>query len=213
MYCPTCSRFINLDFVDSSESTELPCTCGALLCTSCKAAAHNGLSCRENQAATAGSDDLLLEVARTAGWKQCPACAIMIELEHGCNHMSCANCNHEFCFRCLRPWQGKVCSSGRCEVLNEDMLLTAGEARVQAHEAAQRLEMPAPARRDRLVREMNALRANEGCQHNWVRRNHRGECERCGFFLWVYGMVCGAECSSTVCYTCAHHRIPPVGWR
>lgn len=213
MYCPTCNRFINLELVDSSESTELPCSCGTVLCTACKTSSHNGFSCGENEAATAGADELLLELARSAGWKQCPSCNMMIELEHGCNHMTCSSCNHEFCFRCLRSWEGRVCSSGQCEVWDEDMLLAAGEARVQAQEAHQRQVIPAPARRVQLEREMNALRANEDCEHNWTRRNLRGECERCGYDLWAYGMVCRADCQSTVCYTCAHHRIPQRGWR
>jgi hypothetical protein len=47
MYCPSCAKFINLDLVDSSQSTELPCDYGTFLCTTCKTAAHDGL-CEAN---------------------------------------------------------------------------------------------------------------------------------------------------------------------
>jgi hypothetical protein len=161
MHCTTCSHFINLDLVDSSESTQLLCVCGTLLCTSCKTGYHSELSCIENKAATTGSDDLLFGISRTEGWKQCPGCEIMIELEHGCNHMTCANCIHEFCFKCLRPWQGDLCSSGRCEVWDEGRLIAAGEIRYQAHEAAQREVRAALDRRAQHRRAQRAIAAGE----------------------------------------------------
>jgi hypothetical protein len=176
MHCTTCSRFINLDLVDSSESTELLCSCGTLLCTSCKTGSHNELSCIENKAATTGSDDLLFEISRTEGWKQCPGCEIMIELEHGCNHMTCANCIHEFCFKCLRPWQGDLCSSGRCEVWDEDRLVAAGERRVQAHDAAQREARAALARRAQHVRAAGERRVQQA--HEITQREVTAELAR-----------------------------------
>jgi hypothetical protein len=112
MYCPTCSRFINLDLVDSSESTRLLCSCGTMLCTSCKTASHDELSCIENRANTTESDDLLFELSCTEGRKRCPGCKIKIFLlKDGWSHTNCANYNHEYCFSCLRPWQEAVSKS------------------------------------------------------------------------------------------------------
>ena len=64
MYCPTCSKFINLDYVDAKESTELVCICETVLCVSCKSASHPKFTCDENKAIIGGDETLLLEVAR-----------------------------------------------------------------------------------------------------------------------------------------------------
>lgn len=214
MYCPNCSKFINLDLVDSQESTDLLCVCNIALCISCKTTAHPRFTCAENRAIASGDDTLLLESARREGWKQCPRCNAMIELIHGCNHINCASCRHEFCFNCLSPWGGRQCSSGRCDVWDEDRLYAAGEARVQAEENAMQRHMPAAARQERVEQAMLALQENEGCDHEWVRRRgNLGNCERCGYDLPCYGMRCRSDCQSTVCYTCANFRIPRRGWR
>ncbi|KAL7546994.1 hypothetical protein ACHAWF_010310 [Thalassiosira exigua] len=214
MYCPNCNKFINLDLIDAQESTELLCVCSTALCISCKSTAHPRFSCAENRAISSGDDDLLLEMSQRAGWKQCPGCNTMIELAHGCNHMTCATCRYEFCYKCLSPWGGGQCSSGNCEVWDEDRLLAAGEARVEAEENARRRPMPAVVREERVQQAMRALRENEGCDHEWVRRNgYLGNCERCGYDLPCYGMICVSDCQSTVCYTCANFRIPRTGWR
>eukprot|EP00073_Rattus_norvegicus_P010904 NP_001178511.1 cullin-9 [Rattus norvegicus] len=37
--------------------------------------------------------------------KRCPSCQAPIEKNEGCLHMTCARCNHGFCWRCLRSWK------------------------------------------------------------------------------------------------------------
>ncbi|XP_045699196.1 cullin-9 [Phyllostomus hastatus] len=37
--------------------------------------------------------------------KRCPSCQTPIEKNEGCLHMTCAKCNHGFCWRCLKPWK------------------------------------------------------------------------------------------------------------
>ncbi|XP_075003566.1 cullin-9 isoform X10 [Calonectris borealis] len=37
--------------------------------------------------------------------KHCPSCQAQIEKNEGCLHMTCAKCNHGFCWRCLKPWR------------------------------------------------------------------------------------------------------------
>ena len=208
MYCPSCNMFINLDLVDAQESTDLLCMCGTSLCVSCKTVSHPRFTCAENRSIAEGDDTLLLEHARQEGWKQCPSCNVMIELTHGCNHITCCSCDHQFCFLCLSPWGGNQCSTRRCAVWDEDRLLTAGEARADA------AEVPPAARQQAVQHAMRALRANEGCRHNWTKRwGNLGECDRCGYSLHAYGMRCSSDCESTVCFTCARFRIPRRGWR
>lgn len=216
MYCPVCNAFINLDLVDTSEAVDMPCHgCGVSLCAECTTESHPELPCKLNQVMKAGGDKDLMEMAEEMGWKQCPNCKMMIELSTGCNHMTCESCKHGFCFKCLRPWDKKsgLCTSGNCEVWDEDRLLESGEARVVAEEHARGFVFQPEQRRARMNYHTSALQTNETCYHEWTRRDgYFGACERCGYDLWAYAMVCNSDCSSTVCYTCAHHRIPDYGW-
>ncbi|CAJ1966499.1 unnamed protein product [Cylindrotheca closterium] len=221
MYCPTCNSFLNLDLVDASQSVTVQCSCKTHLCVACKTTAHPGISCRQHQRQRLNdsSDDgraLFLALSRDKGWKQCPKCSEMIELRSGCNHMTCANCRHEFCYKCLEKWStgNGQCTSGRCELWDENRLLEAGEARVQQEEQARGEAIAGPARQERLRVAVAGLRQNEICAHNWVRSGgYKGLCPNCSFEMFAYGMRCSSDCGSTVCYTCAHHRIPQRGWR
>lgn len=217
MYCPSCSSFMNLDLIDSTQCLKVRCDCGTSVCTTCKTENHPGYTCRQNQAIQSGSDiSDIMELSREQGWKQCPKCSILIEFRSGCNHMTCANCSNQFCYRCLQAWdtKGSQCISGTCELWDVDRLIEAGEARVQQEEDARGIRLAEPVRRERLREAMVGLRANEVCDHNWVRsQGRKGDCPNCGYFMWAYGMRCRSDCGATVCYTCAHHRIPKHGWR
>ncbi|XP_028903286.1 cullin-9 [Ornithorhynchus anatinus] len=62
--------------------------------------------------------------------KRCPSCHAPIEKNEGCLHMTCAKCNHGFCWRCLKPWKpthkdyyncsAKVCKAARQEKRFQD---------------------------------------------------------------------------------------------
>ena len=223
MYCPTCSSFINLDFLaevellaenDQEDRGALLCDCGTFLCSTCGTASHPGLSCTVNKACQSGNDGTLLQLASEQGWKQCPRCAIMIEFTHGCNHMRCRSCHHDFCYLCLHPWDTArgLCSTGACDLWDDDRLEEAAENRVLAIERYQGAAFGQVDRQRYRDRAREALLENEACIHEWERQALQGVCERCGFDLYCYGMVCEGGCGSTVCYTCAFHRIPNRGW-
>ena len=36
--------------------------------------------------------------------RKCPQCQVIIEKNGGCNHISCRNCNHHFCWVCRAVW-------------------------------------------------------------------------------------------------------------
>lgn len=215
MHCPKCSAFINLDLIDTEEVTEILCDCNQELCTVCKSVAHPSLSCEQNMAKASKADEVTLALSRDMGWKQCPGCNFIIELHTGCNHITCINCKAEFCYQCRLPWDSRSgdCSSGRCSRWEEANLIEAGEARVQAQEQALGRAYEPEERANVRARVMRELNDNETCDHVWERQSMFGECERCGFSLYVYGMVCVGDCGSTVCYTCANFRIPRRGWR
>jgi hypothetical protein len=234
MYCPSCSKFIDLDRVDLTESITFYCYCGIELCSVCRTASHAEVTCQANLDVRNGSDKPVLDLGEANGWKQCPNCAALIELTYGCNHMKCSFCSYHFCYQCCNVWDLKVgrCSSGRCAVWEEDRLLEAGRARVEANQLripqraavgqnelfrgiaqAPLLPIPRIVPQHQIRAAMNAIRGNEQCEHVWVRRYMRGTCENCSFQLHSYGMVCQGQCQSTVCYVCANHRLPRRGWR
>ena len=41
-----------------------------------------------------------------ANTKSCPNCNTRIEKNQGCNHMTCRQCRHEFCWICMGKWCG-----------------------------------------------------------------------------------------------------------
>ena len=56
------------------------------------------------------ADATVLALAKRTGWARCPGCANMVELTHGCFHMTC-RCGTQFCYACSARW--RTCSCPR----------------------------------------------------------------------------------------------------
>jgi len=71
---------------------------------------HDDRTCTEFDNDAAQSDEVaLLQQLENGGIKRCPQCATGIEKNDGCDHMTCrkpVGCGHEFCWRCLAPYNG-----------------------------------------------------------------------------------------------------------
>ena len=80
-YCHdiSCQAFIRPDNISGEKAM---CTCGALTCVVCKAAAHEG-DCPEDPAYTS-----LMALATAEGYQTCRQCKRLVELSIGCNHMT-----------------------------------------------------------------------------------------------------------------------------
>ena len=108
-----------VDFSDDSSDDEgcpnaspsqkhLPCcrcSCGFSFCYTCGSEYHSPVSCsivRQWQLKCANEADNLNWILENA--KPCPSCSRPIEKNHGCMHMTCSVCKHEFCWLCGEPW-------------------------------------------------------------------------------------------------------------
>lgn len=94
-----------------ADGTIFNCTfCGGLFCIIHRSEWHTGETCQEYDDRISGRRTRREEVAtvqtieRTT--RQCPnsECRVRIEKDDGCDHMTCQQCKHQFCWLCLAPW-------------------------------------------------------------------------------------------------------------
>lgn len=83
-YCSdsTCSKYIPPKSTKASSRIVCKCKCGTKTCRRCKQKAHGTFS-----SCVRHFDKLLQEMASRKGWKQCPGCSNLVELNTGCDHM------------------------------------------------------------------------------------------------------------------------------
>uniref|UniRef100_A0A4W6ELG8 RBR-type E3 ubiquitin transferase n=1 Tax=Lates calcarifer TaxID=8187 RepID=A0A4W6ELG8_LATCA len=103
--CPQCSHFTSLKKHNphhSEHKYKIQCSnCQFVWCFKCHAPWHNGLKCRDYRK----GDKLLRTWASVIEHGQrnaqkCPQCRIHIQRTEGCDHMTCTQCNTNFCYRC-----------------------------------------------------------------------------------------------------------------
>lgn len=84
LYCaePTCSKFIP-PFAIRDEHGTCP-ECHQRTHVPCRSLAHPRVDCPMDEPLHA-----ILEMADAENWKRCFNCRTMVELHHGCNHMTC----------------------------------------------------------------------------------------------------------------------------
>ncbi|XP_028996406.1 probable E3 ubiquitin-protein ligase RNF217 [Betta splendens] len=103
--CPQCSEFTSLKKHNPNRSEhkyKIECRiCQFMWCFKCHAPWHEGLKCRDYRK----GDKLLRSWASVIEHGQrnaqkCPQCKIHIQRTEGCDHMTCMQCNTNFCYRC-----------------------------------------------------------------------------------------------------------------
>ena len=127
------------------EKDQLPlqaiCDAGHSVCLLCREEGHAPCTCDdwkkwtatiESEMEAAGvskkSGASLDKVADTlwlhANTKKCPKCSASIEKDEGCNHMTCSNCAHDFCWMCMKDWSLHSQASGgyfQCNRFKEEL--------------------------------------------------------------------------------------------
>jgi len=101
---PRCGNAITADML---HGTTVKCRCGFSFCFSCHNEAHVPASCDQVKLWLKKCND----DSETGHWfaantRDCPRCSVLIEKNAGCNHMTCRQCSHEFCWMCNKPWKG-----------------------------------------------------------------------------------------------------------
>ncbi|KAM7213810.1 hypothetical protein V8F06_010806 [Rhypophila decipiens] len=101
-YCYGCSAFIPVDLVQVTDDVATCPKCSRKTCRRCKAANHPG------ECPTDEGVQQVLELGQTEGWQRCSSCGLMVELQIGCNHMTCL-CGAHFCYLCGEKWKTCLC--------------------------------------------------------------------------------------------------------
>jgi ariadne-1 len=112
--CPACGVQVILE--ESYYSSTIKCPgCKRLYCGNCENFWHNGRECYEYDPNEGDNEDDELNVIwKSKHSKPCPSCRVDIEKFEGCNHMTCTQCEHTFCFLCLEEWDSDHYQVGEC---------------------------------------------------------------------------------------------------
>ncbi|KAK4101968.1 hypothetical protein N658DRAFT_495906 [Parathielavia hyrcaniae] len=197
-YChaPACSAFIPPRDIAAAAGGDVA-TCGRCwrtTCVTCKGPSHAGKDCPHDVASQE-----LLRVAAENGWQRCYSCRRLVELDHGCNHITC-RCGAQFCYVCGLIW--KTC---RCEQWNEARLLARVNDILGRDGNARRLNDAE--RANRLERERQNLVQNHECAHTaWRSRGGSHQCEECYDVLPRYIYEC-VQCRIMACRRCRFNRL------
>lgn len=109
--CPAanCSYVFKLD----GSRKDVRCICNFPFCTRCNSESHVPCTCqmlveweKKNKSESENTNWILVNT------QLCPKCKWPIEKNGGCNHMTCRQCGHEFCWICKGNWNGhNACNS------------------------------------------------------------------------------------------------------
>jgi len=124
-YCPnrSCSVFLFLDTIKAIGENRFSCpSCGTVVCTACTRR-HEG---SRHRCRLSSDAQVAKEIKDLHGYQQCYRCRSVVELDFGCNHISC-RCGAEFCYVCGTKW--KEC---KCSLWDESKLYREGRERVEA---------------------------------------------------------------------------------
>jgi ariadne-1 len=105
-WCPApgCGNAVN---TDAPVGQTVRCSCGHSFCFRCGEEPHGPAYCEHVREWNKKAQD----ESETNNWinantQACPKCNTYTEKNGGCNHMTCRNCSHEYCWMCKKDWRG-----------------------------------------------------------------------------------------------------------
>ena len=104
--CPNARCGKPIDLLAQSLCSTAKCShCLHEFCTECHEQSHAPATCSEKQKWETFTDpEIMKQRLFGPNVKTCPNCKCTIEKNEGCNHMTCRQCNHEFCWLCMGEW-------------------------------------------------------------------------------------------------------------
>ncbi|KAL2836858.1 hypothetical protein BJX68DRAFT_273338 [Aspergillus pseudodeflectus] len=192
-YSKTCSTFIPPTLIKRNVAT---CPQWRFTtCRSCKGRAHTGNCPTDTELKS------LLEIAKRQGWQRCFACWRIVELLHGCNHITC-KCGAEFCYNCGERWGTCTCAEWNEHRLRERAFEILDRDRAPGDTGAGKAD-------EALVEQtVEELRKNHQCWHaeGWTRVPGRFRCEECLEWLHNFLLECNG-CKLRACVRCKRNRL------
>ena len=102
---PNCDSFLELKDIKQKYVT---CENNHHYCFLCLKEPHEEKQCDEK------IDKSILEYASNKFIKKCPQCSIITEKNGGCNHITCAKCQYQWCWLCNEKYESDHYYQGKC---------------------------------------------------------------------------------------------------
>lgn len=181
IFCPntSCGEFVPpRSKLDPKHPFEVVCgTCKTRVCVTCKRNGHRlGQDCPDDWEL-----DTVLKIGEKSGWRRCYKCRTLVELTHGCTHMTC-RCKAQFCYICGAIWDPIVGCPNFCNGEEElERRRLEEEARMAELEAEKQAQEEEAVREeaDRLEAEK---RTEQNAEFEALRQTQIREMERFGKF-------------------------------
>ena len=103
---PNCDSFLELKEL---QHKYIKCKNNHTFCFLCLKEPHGNLPCNEKM------DESMVEFAKNNFVKKCPNCGVVIEKKDGCNHITCAKCQYQWCWLCNEKYESDHFDTGKCK--------------------------------------------------------------------------------------------------
>ena len=103
---PNCDSYLMLK--DKNKKVA-KCKKNHSFCFLCLEKPHGDLPCKEHL------DASMIEFSKNNFIKKCPNCSIITEKSSGCNHITCAKCNYQWCWLCNQKYTEDHYRKGKCK--------------------------------------------------------------------------------------------------
>ena len=129
---PNCNSFLELK---DKNNKEVKCSNNHIFCFLCLKSPHGNLPCNNE------INKSMVEYEKNNFVKKCPKCDIITEKITGCNHITCAKCNYQWCWLCNGEYDPEHFYEGKCRGLqffrpkDENEIKLAQEGKIELRES------------------------------------------------------------------------------